>query len=291
MTTQNYIDSLFVGYEETPALSDFKEELRSNLDDRITSLTKKGMPEQAAFAKATTQLGDISALADEISLKKKKEVFSEMYMKTRNYMDTKRIALYILFGVLLGFGIIASLLTSFDTRGTAAPLGALLVFGGTAIMGFVFLGLTQETATREAMPWKRALWYVGASGVFLLGVFVFAITFTYTDRGLATSIATLIPFVLPSVALGVFLVLTEQDRRKPWVRELAKEQMQREMERFASPAQVERFGLITGAVWIAAIAVFILLTIQVGILYSWLALVGALVLQMLVLALFSGGKE
>jgi hypothetical protein len=88
MGTQKYVDGLFSGYEQTPTLCDFKEELRSNLNDRIANLIKKGMSEQMAFDKATTELGDISALADEISLKKKKEVFSEMYMKTKNYMKT-----------------------------------------------------------------------------------------------------------------------------------------------------------------------------------------------------------
>lgn len=291
METQEYIDSLFSGYEKTSALVDFKEELGSNLDDRIASLIKKGMNEQAAFTKATNELGDISALADEISLKKKKEVFSEMYMKTRNYMDTKRTALYVLFGSLLVFGIIVALLTRFNSEEPAAALGALLVFGGASILGFLFLGLTQETAAREPMSWKRALWYVVICGVFIFGIFTFSITYLYVERGIATSIATLIPFVLPSVALGVFLILTEPDRRKPWVRELEKEQIKREMERFASPAQAERFGLISGAVWITAITVFIILTIQIGFLYSWLAFVGGLVIQMLVLALFAGGKQ
>lgn len=41
MDTQKYVDGLFSGYEETPALTDFKEELRSNLDDRIANLIKK----------------------------------------------------------------------------------------------------------------------------------------------------------------------------------------------------------------------------------------------------------
>ncbi|MDR2043447.1 MAG: permease prefix domain 1-containing protein [Clostridium sp.] len=291
MDTRKHIDALFLGYEETAALADFKEELRSNLDDRIASLCRKGLDEKAAFRKAAAELGDISALADEISLKKKQEVYSEMYMKTRNYMDTKRVALYVLCGATLCFGVITALLTRFHTPEPSAPMGVLLVFGGIAVLGFVFLGLTQETAAQERMSPKRAFWYVAASGILLFGLFVFGVTYFYSERGIADSVATLIPFALPGAALGIFLILTEKDRRKPWVRKLADEQLKREMERFASPAQAERFGLISGALWIAAVTVFIVLTLRVGLLYSWLAFAGALVAQLLVLALLSKGSQ
>ncbi|MDR1580821.1 MAG: permease prefix domain 1-containing protein, partial [Synergistaceae bacterium] len=104
MSTQKYIDGLFANYEETPALADFKEELRGNLDERIKNLVKKGMSEQEAFHKATAELGDISALADEISLKKKQEVYEDMYMGTRKYMTIKRTAAFVLGGTTVCFG-------------------------------------------------------------------------------------------------------------------------------------------------------------------------------------------
>jgi hypothetical protein len=74
------VDSLFEGYEQTAELADFKEELLSNLNDKLESLVKKGMDSETAFAKASAELGDISALADELSLKKRKEVFEEVYI-------------------------------------------------------------------------------------------------------------------------------------------------------------------------------------------------------------------
>lgn len=98
----------------------------------------------------------------------------------------------------------------------------LLPFGMTSILGLVYLGLTQETASREKMTWKRALWYVATSGLFLFGILVFVITYFAQEAGLPHAIASLIPFALPGLALGVFLVLTEKDRRKPWVIELRK---------------------------------------------------------------------
>ncbi len=207
MDTQKYVDGLFSGYEETPALTDFKEELRSNLDDRIANLIKKGMSEQTAFAKATTELGDVSVLADEISFKKKKEVFSEVYLKTKNYMKLWQKIGYTLAGGLMALGIIISLLAYFASGDIVAGLGVLIVFFIVPVCGFVFLGLTQETARNIPMNWKRALIYVAAVGVILFGLVVFAILFfeeNGVDRTLA-SIGSLIPFVLPgSVVLAFF---------------------------------------------------------------------------------------
>lgn len=291
MDIKQYIDSLFSGYEETNALADFKEELESNLNDRINSLRKKGMSEREAYDKAIAELGDVSVLADELSLKKKQQVFSEMYMKTRSYIKSWRMALYVLCGTVLGFGVITGITAWLFSKDIHAFLGTLLFFGGASVLGFVFLGLTQETAMREAMAWKRALWYVVASGVFLFGVILFIMTYFADGAGLPHAVASLIPFALPGLALGVFLVLTEKDRSKPWVKELRKKAIEHEMDRFANPAEQERFGLISGAIWIGAIAAFILILITAGIKFSWLAFVVALIGQMLVLSSFSKRNE
>ncbi|MCG1013044.1 hypothetical protein JT739_10615 [Tepidanaerobacter sp. GT38] len=290
MDTRKYIDSLFSDYEETSALIDFKEELRSFLDERIKALVKSGMDENEAFKKATNELGDMSAVADEISRKKKQEILAEMYMKTRNYMSTWRIALYILCGTVFGFGIIVAALSGFFTGDINASLGSLLVFGVIPVLGFLFLWLTQETATHEPMDWKRALMYVIAAGVFLFGVIVFIITYFEDSAGLPYAIATLIPFILPSSAFGAFLILTEKDRSKPWVKKQREEYIKRSRERFGDPAQEERFGLFSGALWIAAIAAFILLTMLFGLKFSWLAIAAALIGQMLILATFTKTK-
>lgn len=290
MDTRKYIHSLFSDYEETSALIDFKEELKSFLDERIKALVKSGMDEKDAFEKATNELGDMSAVADEISRKKKQEILAEMYMKTRHYMPTWRIVLYILCGTVFGFGVIVAALSGFFTGDINASLGSLLVFGVVPILGFLFLGLTQETAVHEPMDWKRALLYVIAAGVFLFGVIVFIITYFEDSAGQPYAIATLIPFILPSSAFGAFLILTEKDRSKPWVKKQREEYIKRSRERFGDPAQEERFGLFSGALWIAAIAVFILLTMLFGLKFSWLAIAAALIGQMLVLGMFTKSK-
>lgn len=248
------------------------------------------MDEKSAFEKAISELGDVSALADEISMKKRQEVFSDMYMKTRNYMSTWRIILYVLCGTAIGFGIIIAMVAWLASGVVNAPFGTLMIFGGLPAIGLVYLGLTQETSTQEAMNWKRALLYVAASGLFLFGIFASFMAYFGNGRELLPAIASLIPFALPGAAFGIFLILTEKDRSKPWVIERRKEYMKYEQERFGNPAQEQRFGLISGALWIAAITGFILITMLAGIQFSWLAIVAALIGQLIVLAFFTKSK-
>jgi hypothetical protein len=63
---KEFIDSLFEGYEQTPALADLKEELLGNLNAKIESLVKNGMEIEAAAAKAFDELGDVSELAESL---------------------------------------------------------------------------------------------------------------------------------------------------------------------------------------------------------------------------------
>jgi hypothetical protein len=221
-------------------------------------------------------------------------------------MTIKRTAAFVLGGTTVCFGLISAAITWFSKGLEAEALGSAMVFcvAGAALL--TFMGLTQESAANHPMPWKRAVFYAISVGVFLFGVFLVPMTYfnfaatgaspseiaahnadmSRVDFAFMTSIGTLIPFVLPAAALFVFLVLTEKDRRKLWVVELAKESAKREMEYFANPVQATRLGLVCGAIWIAAIASFVILTVRVGILYSWLALAGAIVLQLLAQALF-----
>lgn len=287
MNTKHYIDTLFSGYEESVDLADFKEELQSNLNDRIKSLMKKGLDEKAAYDKAVSELGDVSALAEELSLKKKREVFEEMYMKTRNYMDKWHIIGYTLAGGLLALGIILSLLAYFASGDMTAGLGSLMVFFIVPVCGFVFLGLTQETARDYPMSWKRALFYVAAVGVILFGLVVLAMVFLEergADRALA-AIGSLIPFVLPGCVALAFLPLSEKSRHKPWVVEQEAAWAEHMKEQFADPYTATRFGLFSGALWIFAVALFAVLGFLTGFQYSWVVFLFAIAGQILIQAL------
>jgi hypothetical protein len=287
---KDYIDSLFSVYEQTRKLADFKEELLGNLNDKIASLVKKGMDGTAAFEKAAAELGDLSVLAEEISLKKKQEVYRDAYMDIKNYMTPLRVLWYVICGLALLFGIITAAIVYFSERqdqGFAGVFGVLLVFIPTAIACFTFLGLTQEMPDRYPMKKKRALLYTLAAALMAFGLILFPLTLVAAGGkdAIIGAIGTLIPFELPGIGLLVFLVLTEKDWLKPWAQERRSATVKREYEMFSDPAMATRFGLFSGAIWIFAVALFLLLGFVIGFKFSWLVFVFAVAVELFVQAL------
>ena len=304
MNAKEFVDSLFKGYEETAALADFKEELLSNLNAKIENFVKKGMDAQTAFSKASTELGDVSALADELSLKKRKEVFEEVYMDIRNFMNVKRVAGYVIFGLLALLGIISALIVFFSMRGLFTDKGwntsldltgtfaTMLPFLVAAASGFTWLGLTQETASAYPASKKRAAWYAAAVGLIAFGIITMPVVFFGTRLGgsgfeILGALSLLVPFVLPGIGILVFLGLTEKDRLKPWAKDFRDKAVKREMEMYSDPVTASRFGMFSGAIWIFAAGLFILFGFLIGFKFSWLVFIFATAFQLLVQGLMS----
>jgi len=294
MNTKEYVQSLFKDYEETEGLKDFMEELQSNLEARITSLTRKGLADNEAFDRACGELGDISVLADELSLKKRREVFEEAYMDIQKYMDTKRVTAYVIFGIIAVFGIIIALIVYFSTRqlldfklNNMSAIAAPMPFILASLTGFTFLGLTQETKSHFPMTKKRAAWYAAAAGLIGFGLFAIPITYfsnLHAERSftLMASIGALIPFALPGCGILCFLVLSEKKRFKPWAASLHEETVRQHLELFKDPVESSRFGIFSGAIWIFAIALFFFFGFLLGFAYSWVVFIFAVGIQLLV---------
>jgi hypothetical protein len=307
METQDFVNRLFSEYEESPELRDFKEELLSNLEARIASLAAKGLDEGAAFEKAAGELGDISALADQISLKKKQEVLQDAYLGMKKYLKPGRVALYVLGGGWLILGLVVALVayltgeevSAYDAfwepnKRVVSFLGVLLGFIPPAAGLLTFLGITQETASRHPLSRKRGLWYALAAAVLSFGIILFPLTYYATDRRLMEAVATLIPFAIPGLGLLIFFILTERDTRKPWARAQYEREARVNMAVFSDPVTAARFGMISGALWIFAVGLFILLGFLSGFQFSWLVFVFAVAAQMAIQGVMikgSGNEE
>jgi hypothetical protein len=313
MNTREYVRSLFRDYEETPELRDFMEELQSNLEDRIASLVRKGAAEADAFSKASGELGDISALADELSLKRRQEVLEDAYLGIQKYMNPKRVLAYVGFAVLLLLGLVVSAIVYFSgaegtvkANGAWYPMGRLEQFAGmfgvilsfvsVTVPGFCFLGLTQETASLYPMKWKRALWY--SLGAFLVSFGGTLVPLTYSaakyspdtvhvGTALVAALGVLMPFLIPGLGLLIFLGLTEKNRLKPWAHARQNEEIRKTMEMWSDPALSARFGMLSGAIWIFAIGLFVMLGFVWSFKFSWLVFVFATAFQLLVQAFMS----
>jgi hypothetical protein len=302
METQDFVNRLFSEYEESPALRDFKEELLSNLEARIASLRAKGLDEGAAFEKATGELGDISALADQISLKKKQEVLQDAYLGMRTYLKPGRVAWYVISGAWFVLGLVVALVVYLTGEEPSALeafwepykravhfFGVLAAFVPPAAAAFTFLGSTQETASRNPLSVKRGVWYALAAAVLSFGVILSPLTYFVTDQGLMEAVATLIPFAIPGLGVLIFLILTERDTRKSWVRAQYEKEARANMELFKDPVAAARFGMISGALWIFALGFFLLVGFLAGFRFSWLVFVFAVALQLTVQGLMTKG--
>jgi hypothetical protein len=99
---------------------------------------------------------------------------------------------------------------------------------------------------------------------------------------LISVISMLIPFVLPGIGILVFLVLTEKDRLKPWAKDFRQKAVEQEMAMWQDPATATRFGVFSGAIWIFAAGLFILLGFLIGFKFSWLVFIFAVAFQLLI---------
>jgi hypothetical protein len=292
MNTKNFVDHLFSEYEETAELRDFKEELLSNMEARIASLSRN-MDEKAAFEKASGELGDISALADQISLRKKQEIFQDAYMGMSRYLKPGRVAFYVISGAWALLGVIIALIVYFTGEDQSAfeafwepnkkivgAIGVLTAFIPLSAGAFTFLALTQETTSRGPFSKKRSFWYVLGAVTLAFGFIVSPLTYFSTDRGLMEAIATLIPFFIPGLGLLIFLFLTEKDTRKPWARARYEKEATASREMWNDPVTAARFGMLCGAIWIFAAGFFFLLGFLIGFQFSWLVFIFAVAVQL-----------
>ncbi|RST58523.1 hypothetical protein D5F11_017000 [Siminovitchia terrae] len=277
---KRYVDDLFKGYVDTPALEDFKEEIVSNLIERIKGLESEGMDEEAAFTKAIGELGDITAVADDISRQKRNEVIGQMYFQHKVEVGLKHAIGYVIAGILFLFGLTVGFISYFSTDVISQGISSSLPFIVISGAAFVFLGLTQETASDYPMSWIRALIYAVAVGGILFGLITAASLYFMDNMGLHAVLGTLLPFVIPGVGILAFLLLTEKSRHKPWVIEEQKIWMERYIKK--DPKRVAQGGLLSGALWILAIAMVILAGFKLGIIYAIVVFLVTIALQLFI---------
>ncbi|GIO23380.1 permease prefix domain 1-containing protein [Oceanobacillus sp. J11TS1] len=269
MMIQKYVDDLFQGYESTPELEDFKEEIAMNLKDRMQDLEKEGKSAEEAFAEAVSELGDITAIADDLSREKRKEIIGKMYVDTTPKLSAGYAIGYTAAAGVLLFGIITSLITYFTTGNNLfIAISSFLPFVVPAGAALTFLGLTTETKTKYPMNWKRALIYGLAVGIILFGITLSSSQYFMDNKQPAAILGVLIPFVLPGVLVTAFLILTEKKRFKPWVMQEQARYQEAYAGYYEDTEQMAKRGMLSGALWIGAFGVFIILWILTNVLYA-----------------------
>ncbi|MFB5663441.1 permease prefix domain 1-containing protein [Alteribacillus sp. HJP-4] len=205
----NYINKLFAEVGESQQLFDLKEELHTNLKEKIADYKSQGMEEEQAFKEATVSMGDLSGLVEEMREIGRDKTKQTIYTSMANRISTAGIVVGTL---LILFGILVSLLLYAMGNPLESVAGSTIfvVFGGAFL---TYSALTRETQKKFGMNKVRALLYAVSIGLLLFAGLASA-TSGFATQESFIAVASLIPFVLSGVGLFLALIFTGQPRRK-----------------------------------------------------------------------------
>lgn len=290
----------FGALPDTDDLRDLHDELRASLAARVAELLASGTGPTAAVATAFDELGDIRQLAAEVTGEAPADASttprratddtdrstSELVQRHRVRPRPVFVVRTVLLSLVAAAGVVLTVLAVLGMIGWPVGASAVVAVGLLAAPVGVIVGdgTHQETTTNYPVPAKRAVGY-GASA--FLGVAGLALGALYGSHlAHVWLIVVAAPLVVVSIAWFSYLGATQTNRKKPWMSRLRNAYTDGDVgDRFSKdPAAAARFGIYTVVIMVVSVAVFVILSITVGFVWSWLALVGGFVVFFLVLA-------
>jgi hypothetical protein len=292
------LDDAFAGVAMTPELQDLKEELRASLVARAEDLQHGGADPATAATTAMREIGDIDDLVAAVSagdpfpasghgttgphahpdLARAAEIMRQQRVRPSAAFVLRTVLLAIVLTgavVLLALGGLGAFAPGW---GTGVAIAAVFAVATGLI---VTDALRQETTVHFALPRGRAAAWGLSAGALAAGLGLAAVAIVHPG-GLGILIASIVLGLAGILGL-VWCGVTQTNRAKPWV--LAMGRQAAVGDRFAQdPAAAARFGIYTVIVWVAGLAVFIVLSLTVGFVWSWLAIVATIIVFFLVLA-------
>ncbi|MFI5891080.1 permease prefix domain 1-containing protein [Actinoplanes sp. NPDC051513] len=270
------LDEAFAGIEMTPERQDLKEEVRANLVARTTELQAEGLSGGAAARRAMEELGDIRTLIDETN--------SSAYAMSTVLRVRPRPAFVLRTVILSAVGVTGLAVLALAATAGGVPLAGEAVAALVVAVAFGAVtadALSQETTSNHPMPTGRAVGYGAGALLVLAGLGCGWLYVRGADLAWVFAGATL---AVAGAAILSFLGATQTNRHKQWVMRMAESQAEVGNRFTEDPSAAARFGIYTLVIWVIAIAVFVLLTLTVGWLWSWLAIVGGVVVMMITVA-------
>lgn len=204
-----YLDNLFSGVGGSQQLFELKEELTTNMKEKIADYEARGMNDEQAFKEAIVSMGDLSGLVDDMRKLGQDVARQNVYSS----MAARISAGFIVVGVLSAlFGIFVIAMTYYmEMQGVEVAGSGIFVVAGSML--FTYGLLTRETSRKYAMNKIRAALYGLSVGLILFGLFCAVITH-FAVGETYVSIASLMFFFLGGVGLFLILALTGSDRSK-----------------------------------------------------------------------------
>ncbi|PKR77126.1 hypothetical protein CEY16_10290 [Halalkalibacillus sediminis] len=206
---KEYVDSLFKDVGESQQLFDLKQELITNMHERIKDYRTKGMSEEEAFKEAKVSMGDLSGLVDDMRTHGQNEAKQQVYSSMTNRISIGGI---VIGSILILFGLLMSLSMFFmDIERAAVPATGIFAVAGGTILTYSIL--TRESSSVFGMNKIRAGLYAIAVGVMLFSIFV-ALTSGLATGEMFIAISTFTVFFIGGFGLWLGLLLTTKSTRK-----------------------------------------------------------------------------
>lgn len=287
---KKYVDNLFADISDSKQLRELKEEVNANLLEKINDLVAQGQSAEEAFKNAIAELGDISELAD--SMRQATNTKIEDSMLIDPPIDRKHVFGYVIASTVILIGLMIGGVVQLKFAELFMTIATLLPFVIISVMMFVFFGLTQESRVVYGMQNKRALAYSIATGIMLFGIMTAGIVYLQGNKPFVT-LSVLIPFVIPSVAIYIYLGLTEKSRMKgneQWAKEWMEKWTTEWQYNYNSQHSMVRGG-ISGALWLFSTAIFFLVGLNGGWRYSWIVFIFAAGIEALMEAIFASKRS
>ena len=274
------LDEAFAGIEMTPAAQDLKEEIRANLAARVGELAAAGASPQQAARRAVAELGDVRALLDDEAPAHElgfPSLSDRHRVRPKPGFVVRTVLLSLLAAAALAEILLVILLGHPASPAAVAGLAAVAALA----LGIVTAdALLQETTTNHPLPARRATGFGLATGGTLLALGLGGAFALASDQLWLMILAAVL--LVASIALFSYLGATQTNRHKAWLRGAARQMPPNRFE--TEPETAARFGIYTAGVWLATLAVIVVLVFTVGWWWAPVAFVGGLAAMMLLLA-------
>jgi len=206
---KSYVNQLFSGVGKSQQLFELKEELTTNLKEKINDYKKMGMDEKEAFKKAVSSMGNLSELVNDMRVLGQDNAKQAVYTTMTARVSSAGLVigiLVILFGVLT-----TSMFYFMDLPLQAVSAPAIFVVLGGVIVTYCFL--TRETSRKYAMNKIRAILYSLSIGLILFGLFA-AFVAGFATSELFIAVSSFMVFFLVGIGLFLSFIFSGTDRKK-----------------------------------------------------------------------------
>ncbi len=290
MSTQNHstihrhLDALFADIPLTPEAQDLKEEMRANLSARVAEFEADGLSPAKATQKAIAELGDTEELLRTIrpsgdAPAGAAAAFLANKVRPRPAFVLRVVALGAL--AVTAATVVTFAATNLLHWGVGVQVALAMVAVAVPCGVIVADSLRQETTASYRLPARRAAGYGIATGLGIAGL-AMGLVIADTPSEL-WPLAVGVPLVVASSLVFTLLGVTQTNRKKAWAREL--QGRHEAADRFKEdPAAAARFGMYAGAIWMVAVAAFVVMVHAYGAVVALSAILAGVIATMLLLA-------